>query len=196
MNAWQWAQAYPDDVDGIMPVVALPIPVSGRDLLWRRIVIDAIRSDTEWQGGDYTKPPRGWLQSFPMYRMLLDGVPHLQAVVPDAKAADRFVHEAMEQARAVDANDILYSLQSSSDYNPQPGLASIHAKVYALNFSDDAFNPVELHTLEQLIPQIPHARYAVQEGTSSSFGHLTMAHPDLWAAHVAAFMHDLEDAAK
>ena len=121
---------------------------------------------------------------------------HLQAVVPDAKAADRFVHEAMEQARAVDANDILYSLQSSSDYNPQPGSASIHARVYALNFSDDAFNPVELHTLEQLIPQIPHARYAIQEGTSSSFGHLTMAHPDLWAAHVAAFMHDLEDAAK
>jgi homoserine O-acetyltransferase len=66
MNAWQWAEAYPDAMDGVMPVVSMPIPISGRNMLWRRIVIDAIRSDPQWNGGNYTSPPQGWLNAFPI----------------------------------------------------------------------------------------------------------------------------------
>ena len=194
MNAWQWAEAYPDAMDGIMPVVSLPIPVSGRNLLWRRIVIEAIRSDPEWLDGNYKTPPRGWLMAYPVLRMMIDGVPHLQAVIPNSVAADQFLREAEEQAYSIDANDILYSLQSSTDYNPRPGLASIRAKVHALNFSDDAFNPAELRVLEDLIPLVPNGHYAIQEGSSASFGHLTMAHPDQWASHVATFMRELAEA--
>jgi homoserine O-acetyltransferase/O-succinyltransferase len=77
MNAWQWAEAYPNDMDGVMPVVSLPIKVSGRNMLWRRMVINDIRSDPEWNGGNYTKPPTGWLRGFGILRMMIDGVPHL-----------------------------------------------------------------------------------------------------------------------
>jgi homoserine O-acetyltransferase/O-succinyltransferase len=193
MNAWQWAEAYPDAMDGVMPVVSMPIPISGRNLLWRRIVTDAIRSDPQWNGGNYTSPPQGWLNAFPLMRMMLDSVPHLQVLVPDGPAADRFIADARSQAEPLDANDILYLLSSSADYDPQPGLATIKTKAYALNFADDEFNPAELHVLEELMPRVRGGRFIVQPGSAKSFGHLTMAHPELWSEHVAEFMRSLGD---
>jgi homoserine O-acetyltransferase len=193
MNAWQWAEAYPDAMDGIMPVVSMPIPISGRNMLWRRIVIDAIRSDPQWNGGNYTSPPQGWLNAYPLMRMMLDGVPHLRILVPDGPAADRLIADAQSQASAIDANDILYSLSSSADYNPQSGLATIKTKVYALDFADDEFNPAELNVLEKLMPKVREGQFIVQPGSSGSFGHLTMAHPELWSEHVAEFMQSLGD---
>ena len=159
MNAWQWAEAYPEATDGVMPVVSLPIKVSGRNMLWRRMVIDDIRSDPEWNSGNYTKPPTGWLRGYEILRMMIDGVPHLQAIVPDGQAADRLIEDTREHAEAIDANDILYSLKSSADYDPQPSLASIRTKVFALNFADDEFNPEVLHVLERLMPQVPQGRF-------------------------------------
>jgi homoserine O-acetyltransferase len=194
MNAWQWAEAYPDEVDGVMPVVSLPISVSGRNLLWRRMVINAIRSDPDWKGGDYTQAPRSWLLGYQILRMMIDGVPHLQQEIPDNDAADKFIQESKLQADHVDANDVLYSLKSSSDYNPEPGLASIKAKVYALNFADDEFNPQELHVLDSLVPKISNGKFVVQPTSPSSIGHLTMINPGLWANHVGEFMHWLGDA--
>jgi homoserine O-acetyltransferase/O-succinyltransferase len=193
MNAWQWAEAYPDAMDGVMPVVSLPIKVSGRNMLWRRMVINDIRSDPEWNGGNYTKPSTGWLLGYEILRMMIDGVPHLQATVPDGQAADRIIEDERKQAEAVDANDILYSLKSSADYDPEPGLTSIRTKVFALNFDDDEFNPEMLHVLERLMTQVPHGRFIVQSGSETSFGHLTMAHPELWAQHVGEFMQWLGD---
>jgi homoserine O-acetyltransferase len=194
MNAWQWVEAYPDAVDGVMPVVSLPIKISGRNLLWRRMVIDDIRSDPEWNGGNYTKAPTGWVRGYEILQLMIEGVPHLQAIVPDGQAADRFIEDARRQAEAGDANDALYSLKSSADYDPEPGLGSIRTKVFALNFDDDEFNPEMLHVLERLGPRVPRGRFVVQPGSQTSFGHLTMAHPELWAQHVGEFMRWLGDA--
>jgi homoserine O-acetyltransferase len=194
MNAWQWTEAYPDAMDGVMPVVSLPIKVSGRNMLWRRMVTDDIRSDPEWNGGNYTKPPTGWLRGYEILRMMIDGVPHLQAIVTDGQAAEQFIEDTRKEAEAVDANDILYSLKSSADYDPEIGLSLIKTKVFALNFDDDEFNPEMLHVLERLMPQVPHGRFVVQPGSETSFGHLTMAHPELWAEHVGEFMRWVGDA--
>jgi homoserine O-acetyltransferase/O-succinyltransferase len=193
MNAWQWAEAYPDAMDGIMPVVALPTKVSGRNLLWRRIVIDGIRTDPEWKNGNYDAPPPGWLKGYAVLRMMIDGVQHLQAEIPDGAAAAKFMAGLQQQARGADANDTLYALQSSADYDPEPHLGAIRTKVLALNFDDDAFNPEELHILGRLMSKVPNGRAVVQPGSEKSFGHLTMAHPELWADHVADFMRELGD---
>jgi homoserine O-acetyltransferase/O-succinyltransferase len=195
MNAWQWAEAYPDSVDAIMPVVALPVPISGRNLLWRHIVITDIRNDPDWQRGDYVKPPRGFLEGYQVLRMMIDGVPHLQAVISDAKAAEDFMAAAAKQNAQSDPNDLLYSLEASQDYNPEPGLAMIKAKVYALKFSDDEFNPDGLGVLQSRMKLVSNGSYFVQPGSPDSFGHLTMAHPTLWAAQVREFMSSLESAA-
>ena len=193
MNAWQWAETYPDAVDGVMPVVSLPIKVSGRNLIWRHLAIEYIRNDPAWQGGNYASAPQGWIQAYQLLRMMIDGVPHMQAIAQDGVTADKFLAGASAQARNADANDVLYSLKSSTDYDPEPMLGSIRAKVFALNFGDDEFNPDELQILQTLMPRVPNGRYVVQPGTPASFGHLTMAHPELWANHVAEFMRWLGD---
>jgi hypothetical protein len=79
--------------------------------------------------------------------------------------------------------------------DPQPGLATIKTKVYALNFADDEFNPAELHVLEELMPRVREGRFIVQLGSAESFGHLTMAQPELWSGHVTEFMRSLGDEA-
>jgi homoserine O-acetyltransferase len=192
MNAWQYAEAFPDAVDGVMPVVSFPTRVSGRNLLWRRMVIDGIRTDPEWNDGNYTKAPRGWVRGYEMLRLMIDGVPHLQAAIPDAEAADKFIAVTDAQAGLIDANNVLYSLQSSGDYDPEPKLSTIQAKVFALNFDDDEFNPDQLQLLEQLMLKVPHGRFVVQKGGEGSEGHLTMSHPAQWADHVGEFMRWLE----
>jgi len=193
MNAWQWAEAYPDMMDGVMPVVSLPITVSGRNLLWRRMVIDAIRCDPDWKNGNYKQPPRGWIYGFSVLRMMIDSAPALQREIPDGAAADRFLATTRIQAEHVDPNNILYSLKSSFSYNPEPELPKIKTKLFALNFSDDAFNPDELQVLERLVPTLKQGRYVVQKGTPSSPGHYTMTRPELWARHVGEFMQWLGD---
>lgn len=193
MNAWQWAETYPGMMDGVMPVVSLPISVSGRNLLWRRMVIDDIRSDPDWKSGDYTQTPRGWVDGFRVLRMMIDSAPALQQEIPDGVAADKFLAATRFQAEHVDPNDILYSLKSSFSYDPEPALSRIKARLFALNFSDDEFNPDTLQVLERLVPTLPQGRYVVQQGTSSSTGHFTMTRPDLWAQHVGEFMQWLGD---
>jgi homoserine O-acetyltransferase/O-succinyltransferase len=194
MNAWQWAEAYPDFTDGVMPVVSLPIKVSGRNLIWRKLAIDSVVSDPEYDSGNYSKPTRGSIQAYELLRMMIDGVPHLQAIAPDSAGADKFIAEARTQALQADANDVLYSLRASRDYDPEPGLSTIKTRVFALNFADDEFNPDVLGILETRISKVTNGRYVVQPGTSTSFGHLTMAHPELWANHVGDFMRWLGDA--
>jgi len=193
MNAWQWAQAYPDMMDGVMPVVSLPIPVSGRNLLWRRMVIDAIRSDPDWKGGDYTQTPRGWVDGYRVLRMMLDSASALQQQIPNGAAADKFLTTTRMQAEHVDANDMLYSLKSSFSYDPEPRLSEIRTKVFALNVSDDEFNPDVLQVLQNSVPKLKQGRYVVQPGTAMSPGHFTMTRPDLWAQHVGEFMQWLGD---
>lgn len=144
MNAWQWAVAYPNMMDGVMPVVSLPIKVSGRNLLWRRMIVDAVRADPTWHNGNYTQAPESWLQGYNILRMMIDSAPDLQRAIPDGAAADKFLVNNRFTANHIDTNDVLYSLKSSFSYNPQPDLSKITTKLYALNFSDDEFNPDSL----------------------------------------------------
>jgi homoserine O-acetyltransferase/O-succinyltransferase len=194
MNAWQWAGAYPDAMDGVMPVVSLPIKVSGRNAIWRRLAIDLIRDDPAYNDGNYTGPVPGFARAYALLRMMIDGVEHLQAVAPDSASADNFLAQIATQSRGADPNDVLYSLKASGDYDPEPNLSAIRTRLFALNFDDDEFNPDRLGYLEKLTPTIPGARYVVQKGTANSFGHLTMSRPDLWAQHVGTFMQELDSA--
>jgi homoserine O-acetyltransferase len=194
MNAWQWAEAYPDMMDGVMPIVSLPISVSGRNLVWRRMVIDSIRSDPEWKNGDYTETPRGLIEGYNVLRMMIDSASALQNEVPNGPAADKFLGVNRFTAEHIDANDILYSLKSSFSYDPASGLSAVKTKLFALNFSDDEFNPDRLQILQTVVPKLEHGRYVVQPGTPSSPGHFTMTRPDLWAQHVDEFMRWLSDA--
>lgn len=188
MNAWQWAEQYPDAMDGIMPVVALPMRISGRNLLWRQMAVRFIQQDPGYQQGNYTVQPRGAIQAAELTRLMIEGVPHMQRMLPSVAASQAYLQSVDQQSAAADANDFLYSILSSQDYAPEDRLSKIHTKVYALNFDDDEFNPARLNLLKPAIRKIAKAEYAIKRGTSSSYGHLTMAHPALWADQVGNFM--------
>jgi homoserine O-acetyltransferase/O-succinyltransferase len=192
MNAWEWAERYPAATDGIMPVVALPVRIAGRNLLWRAMAAKWIQEDPAYDHGNYTAQPRGLALSSELARLMIEGVPHFQQIIPDVSAAQQFLSAVDQQSASSDANDLLYSLLSSRDYSPEGRLSEVRTKVYALNFDDDEFNPVGLGILQRTVTQVPNARYAVQPGTPESHGHLTMAHPGLWANQVAIFMKSIE----
>jgi homoserine O-acetyltransferase/O-succinyltransferase len=188
MNAWQWAENYPDAMDGIMPIACFPAPISGRNLLWRRMLIDGIRSDPLWENGNYQKQPPSTLQGFLLARMMIDGVPALQHEVPTAEAADALIRGIGGQSSGGDANDLLYAFESSRDFNAEPGLSQIKTKVYALNFADDEFYRDSLQILQRDSELLGQAKIALRPVSDGSVGHLSMAHPSLWKDHVGAFM--------
>jgi homoserine O-acetyltransferase len=188
MNAWQWAEAYPDAVDGIMPVACFPSPISGRNLLWRRMVVDLITSDPAWAGGNYQQQPPAVATAAELARMMINGVPNLQDEVTTAQQADEFIQTVKKQAARQDANDLIRSFESSHDFDAEPDLGKIKAKVFALNFADDEFYRDSLQLLQRDVPKVEHGKLVIRGVTDGSAGHSSMAHPDLWKDQAADFM--------
>jgi homoserine O-acetyltransferase len=188
MNAWQWAEAYPEAMDGIMPIACFPSSISGRNLVWRRMVVDSIRSDPAWAKGTYQQQPPSLSYGLEILRLMIDGVPHLQAVAGTRASANAFIRGVKEQAAGFDANDLVYSLESSGDFDAEPGLSRVKTKVLALNFADDEFYRDSLQTLERDISTVRGGRFVVRAVSDGSVGHLSMAYPALWADHARDFI--------
>jgi homoserine O-acetyltransferase len=123
--------------------------------------------------------------------MMIDGVPHLQEEIGSPEAADAFVRGVKSQATGVDANDVVYSFESSKDFNAEPDLGRIKTKVLALNFADDEFYRDSLQILQRDIQQVRQGKTVIRPtsaSSASSAGHFSMAHPDLWKDQAQAFM--------
>jgi homoserine O-acetyltransferase len=188
MNAWQWAEAYPDAIDGVMPVACFPSPISGRNLLWRRMVVDLITSDPAWADGNYQQQPPSVATAGELARMMINGVPNLQEEVNTAQQADEFIRNVKNQAAGQDANDLLHSFEASGDFDAEPDLGRIKAKVFALNFADDEFYRDSLQVLQRDMPKVQHGRLVIRGITAGSAGHFSMARPGLWKDQAADFM--------
>jgi homoserine O-acetyltransferase/O-succinyltransferase len=180
MNAWQWAEEYPDAMDGVMPIACFPAPISGRNLLWRRIIVDFTKSDPAWNQGNYQQQPPFLAIGTEIARMMIDGVPRLQEETGTPDQADAFIRNVKDQAARQDANDFIYSLESSSDFNAEPALGQVKAKVFALNFADDEFYRDSLQVLQRDILQVQQRKLVILPGSPDSTGHFSMAHPALW----------------
>ncbi len=192
MNAWQWAEAYPEAMDGIMPIACFPAPISGRNLLWRRMLVDTIKSDPRWDNGNYQKEPPSGAQGALLARLMIDGVPALQQEVRTPEDADAIIHGFKSQVAGGDANDLLYAFESSLDFNAEPGLSQIRTKVFALNFADDEFYRDSLQILQGDMQQVRGGKVVIRPISAGSTGHFSMSHPNLWKDEVAAFMQWLD----
>ena len=188
MNAWRWAETYPDAMDGIMPVACFPSPISGRNLLWRRMIVDAIKSDPVWAEGNYQQQPPSVAVGLEIAQMMIDGVPHLQEEVSTPERADEFILSVKKQAAAQDANDLIYSFESSRDFNAEPDLDKIKVKVFALNFADDEFYRDSLQILQHDMLKVQHGELVVRAISAGSAGHFSMAHPQLWKDQARDFI--------
>jgi homoserine O-acetyltransferase/O-succinyltransferase len=189
MHTWLWGQRYPDAMDALLPLASLPSQISARNRVWRRIAIDAIRNDPQWRGGDYREQPPG-LRTAEQMLFLMGSNPVLrQQQMPDLAKSDAVFDAAVaDSLRAADANDVLYQLEASRDYDPARGLEKIRAPLLAINFADDLINPPELGILEREIKRVPHGRALVIPMTPLSRGHGTHTVAAVWKEHLAGLL--------
>jgi homoserine O-acetyltransferase/O-succinyltransferase len=189
MHTWLWAQRFPDAMDALMPLASLPDQISGRNRAWRRVAIDAIRTDPSWQDGNYTTQPRG-LRTVAQMLWLASSNPVIrQQQAPTLAGADRVLDEYVATyLKTGDANDILYAIEASRDYDPSPGLERIVAPLLAINTADDIINPPELGILERGIARVRNGKAIVLPLSDQTVGHGSHTKAVLWKDHLAALL--------
>ncbi len=192
MQTWMWGEMYPDFMDGLVPIASQPSAMSGRNWLTRRVRIEAIRNDPDWNGGNYEKNPTRYVYTLPLASLMTESVVRIQETAPTREAADALYQRLVEEAKKNDANNQLYAIEAVMDYDPSKDLNKIRASLLAINFADDALNPPELGVLEPAIAKIPHARYVMLPAGPDTHGHYTYFRAALWKSHLAEFMNTLE----
>jgi len=181
MHTWLWGELHPDFMDALMPLASLPTQISGRNRGWRRIVIDVIRNDPAWNGGEYkTQPPS--LRTAGELLWFMSSNPVLrQKEAPTLAKTDDVLDKFVEQiVKADDANDVLYAVEASHDYDPAPNLEKIRVPLLAINSADDLINPPELGILEREIKRVPHGRAILIPMSDKTRGHGSHTIATLW----------------
>ena len=186
MQTWVWGESYPDFMDALMPLASLPVEIAGRNRIWRRMAMDAIRNDPEWLGGEYKTQPRRALTAAENLLLLVGSAPlQWQKQASTRVAADKFYEDRVTAAVArLDANDLLYQLDSSREYNPSPELEKIKAPLLAINSADDVINPPELGLMEREIKRVKRGRFILLPITDQTRGHGTHTLPAIWQGHL------------
>ena len=196
MHTWLWGELHPDFMDALMPLASLPTQISGRNRAWRRMVIDAIRNDPAWGGGEYPaaagQPPS--LRTAAEMLWFMSSNPVLrQKDAPSLAKTDEVLDKFVEQiVKTDDANDVLYALEASHDYDPGPNLEKIQAQLLAINSADDLINPPELGILEREIKRVPHGRAVVISMSDKTRGHGSHTIANLWKDQLLELLKETE----
>jgi homoserine O-acetyltransferase len=192
MHTWLWGQVHPDFMDGLMPLASLPTQISGRNRMWRRMIIDAIRTDPEWKEGNYVSQPRGLRFAAEMLALMANNPVQRQKEAPTREKADKLLEDYVARSvRTMDANNILYAVESSRDYDPGPGLEKIRAPLLAINFADDLINPPELGILEREVKRVKRGKAIVIPQGEQTRGHGTHTLAAVWKQYLIEFLDQL-----
>jgi homoserine O-acetyltransferase/O-succinyltransferase len=197
MQAWIWAQKYPDFMDIAVPMASLPTEMSGRNWMMRRLIIDSIRNDPEWMGGNYEKQPRSAQFASVFFAIGTNGGNQaLFKAAPTREKADQLLDQRLSGRFTADANDALYQWDSSRDYNASAGLERIQATVLAINSADDERNPPELGILEREIKRVKNGRVLLIPGSEETAGHGTTARAKFWKKELGELLQTAPRSAK
>jgi homoserine O-acetyltransferase/O-succinyltransferase len=193
MHTWVWGELHPDFMDALMPLASLPTQVSGRNRAWRRMVIDAIRNDRAWDGGEYKAQPPSLRTAAEMLWFMSSNPVLRQKDAPTLSKTDEVLDKFVEQIlKTDDANDVLYALEASHDYDPGSNLEKIQAPLLAINFADDLINPPELGILEREIKRVPHGRAIVIPFSDQTRGHGSHTLAALWKDQLVDLLRETE----
>lgn len=192
MHTWVWGEKYPDFMDALMPLASLPVQISGRNRMMRRMVIDSIKNDPEWNNGEYKQQPVRGLTSAIYTLLFMTSVPLQQyKQAPTREAADKLFDNAVRaQLARADANDMLYAFDASRDYDPASELEKIKAPLTAVNSADDQVNPPELGVLEREIKRVKRGRYVLIPISDKTRGHGTHSLPEMWKQYLAELLEE------
>jgi len=182
MHAWVWGYTWPDFADALMPLASAPAEIAGRNRIMRKMAIDLIEMDPAWNHGNYTSQPVMGLAGATSSFFFMNSSPlHLQESAPTREQADAMAAKIRDgNLHSLDANDVIYALEASRNYNPAPYLPKIKATVFAVNSADDEINPPELGIMEREIKKVPKGRYILLPLTARTSGHGTNSMPAIW----------------
>jgi homoserine O-acetyltransferase/O-succinyltransferase len=185
MQTWLWGERHPGFMDALMPLASLPTQISGRNRVWRRVIIDAIRTDPDWRSGDYALQPPSLHTAAEMLYFMSSNPPLRQQQMPTLAKSDSALDSAVESLiKTSDANDTLYQLEASRDYDPGPDLEKIRVPLMAVNSADDLINPPELGILEREIKRVPKGKAIVLPLGPETRGHRTHTVAPVWKQYL------------
>jgi homoserine O-acetyltransferase len=186
MHSWVWGETYPDFIDALMPLACLPVPIAGRNRIWRKMVIDGIRQDPDWKNGEYTTQPRAAIQIGADFLIIAGSAPQpMQTNYSTREAADKFLDDSMKRITAnLDANDLLYAVSSSRNYDPSSRLATITVPVMFVNSADDFINPPDLGIAQREIRKVKKGEFVLIPASEQTHGHGTHTWAVLWQQYL------------
>ena len=189
MHAWLWGVRHPEFMDALVPMACQPTEMSGRNWMMRRMLIDAVRKDPDWKGGDYVAQPGALRVAAAFFGVAtIGGSQAYYKAAPTREKADKLLDDRLAAPFTADANDYLYQWEASGDYNPAPGLDRIRASVLAINSADDERNPPELGIMERELPRIRGARLYLIPGSEETRGHGTTGMARFYKAQLAEWL--------
>jgi homoserine O-acetyltransferase/O-succinyltransferase len=189
MHSWIWGEVYPDFMDALMPLACQPVPITGRNRLWRKLVIDGIRDDPDWKNGDYTAEPGPGLKTAgEMFYVAAGSALEMQKDLTTRAATDKAEEDFAKRFSAShDANDLLYAMMASWNYDPSRQLEKIAVPVMFVNSADDFINPPELGIAEREIKRVKKGRFVLLPISDQTKGHGTHT----WAAAWQQYLKEL-----
>jgi homoserine O-acetyltransferase len=191
MHTWLWGQRHPDFMDALLPLASLPVRMSGRNRMWRKTLIDAIRTDPAWHDGEYQSQPPGLAIAVDLMNLMRENPVLRQKEAPTLEKADQVLQaQTAKVLKGLDANDLLYAVESSRDYDPSPDLEKTRAPLLAINFADDLINPPELGILERAIKRVPRGRAILVPMSERTRGHGTHTLATVWKRHLEELLQE------
>ncbi|MDB5883402.1 MAG: alpha/beta hydrolase fold protein [Ramlibacter sp.] len=189
MQTWMWGVKHPDEMDALVPMASQPTEMSSRNWMLRRLIVDSIRNDPEWNSGNYAKQPRSAQFASVFFGIATSGgTLATYKSAPTRAQADKILDERLNAKFPLDANDVLYQWASSADYNPSPGLERIQAAVLVINAADDERNPPETGIMDRELKRIKNAKYLLIPASDQTAGHGTTGSARWFKAQLAEFL--------
>ena len=193
MHSWIWLESYPDFMDAAMPLACLPVQIAGRNRMMRKMIMDSIRTDPGWMGGEYKQQPAGLRSALDIFLIMASSPLQLQKNYPTRDQADAYLDQFLKaRLAAMDANDTLYAFDASRNYDPSPKLDQIKVPVMFVNSADDLINPPELGIAEEQIKKVKKGRFILLPITDQTRGHGTHSLPAVWKQYLAQLLAESE----
>lgn len=194
MQGFVWGETYPDFMDALAPFACLPVEIAGRNRMMRYMAVQDIKLDPAWMGGEYKTEPQDGLRGANEMLLVMGSSPlQMQKQKPTRQLAEQYVDHYLERTMAsTDANNMIFYLNASRNYNPEAKLETIKAPVLWINSADDFINPPELGIAQKLVKRIPHGRFVLLPITDETRGHGTHTVAAVWKDYLAELMRETE----
>lgn len=185
MHTWLWGEKYPKAMDALIPMASQPTEMASRNWMLRRIMLDTIRNDPDYNGGNYTSQPRMMKYAITAYGIAsIGGTLAYQSQAPTAAKADKIVDERLTTPITADANDFVYQWEASHDYNAADSLERIEASLLLINSADDERNPPETGITDAAMKRVKNGRLYLIRASTETRGHGTTGNAKFYSEQI------------